>query len=299
MKKIGENEKNIGPKDLIRYMELCRIAQLYPAPQILLGKEIWWTEKRDGSNLRISLVDGEVVISSRNRYQASGQFQEAFHRTPESKGVIQFLKDHNGFNPNPACNFDFKPQVFGEMLTKGKSPTGIEMHDEEEFVVFDIFDTKANRFLTYTQVHQHCFHYGIPMVECYLVSRHIRMDDLLKTRDEVLKICEANGREGTVLKTFNGEKHIYAKEKLDTLPIDRIPKKIHKGKPNLPPLPESEILGAINKVHVDLGEKIHDVKIAMPMVARYIAKEADKHKCSNPKSMFKYYQQYLEQEVKH
>ena len=44
--------------EMPKYPELNRIALLYPSPQVILGEEIYWTEKRDGSQLRIALVDG-------------------------------------------------------------------------------------------------------------------------------------------------------------------------------------------------------------------------------------------------
>jgi hypothetical protein len=34
------------------YPEMNKITMLYPNPQVLLGEEIYWTEKRDGSQLR-------------------------------------------------------------------------------------------------------------------------------------------------------------------------------------------------------------------------------------------------------
>jgi len=66
----------------------------------------------------------------------------------------------------------------------------------------------------------------------------------------------------------------------------------------LPPLPDSEALGAVAKAHADLGESFADKRVAMPLIAKYISEEQDKHLCSKPaNNLFSYYQKYLEGEV--
>ena len=62
---------------MISYPEMNRIAMIYPTPRILLGEEIYWTEKRDGSQLRIS-YDGELHISTHHQEDASAQFKQYF-----------------------------------------------------------------------------------------------------------------------------------------------------------------------------------------------------------------------------
>ena len=78
----------------------------------------------------------------------------------------------------------------------------------------------------------------------------------------MLETAKKKGREGTVLKCYHPKfGAIYAKEKLDTPKYDKIKHKIDNKTPKLPPLPESEIYGAIDKVLMDIGmEKFFDIK---------------------------------------
>ena len=106
------------------YPELSSIAQL-SSPQSLLGRSIHWTEKRDGSNLRIALVDGEVKIATRHQDEASQQFQKYFWATPQAQGVTEMLKAHSGEPESPASDFQFDPVIFGELLNRPLQRTGI------------------------------------------------------------------------------------------------------------------------------------------------------------------------------
>ena len=276
---------------LKKYPELNRIGLLYPSPQILLGDEIYWTEKRDGSQLRIALVDGEILISTRNQDEASPQFQEYFKQTEQYAAIKELLKDTNGFCDNPTANFDIGAVVFGELLCKGKSPARFETHERCEFILFDIYSQKDERFLPYTAVYQHAYHYNLPIVESWALSRHTDLASLYAFRDEMLILAKERGREGVVLKSYHSQ--IFAKEKLDTPVIPRV--KIDEGQPANPRLPDSEVMGAIAKAHADIGEEIKDKKIAMPLIAQYVTEEQKKHLCSKPEqNLFSYYQQYLE-----
>jgi hypothetical protein len=279
--------------EIPKYPELNRIALLYPNPRILLGEEIYWTEKRDGSQLRVSF-DGELHIATHHQDDASAQFKQCFLDTEQSAKVIEFLKDTNGFPVSPNCDFNFGAIVFGELLVKGKSPARFETHEKHEFVVFDIYSQKDSRFLPYNNVYQQCYHYQLPIVKCWGMTQHETEESLYKTRDEILEIAKTEGREGTVLKNYHSQ--IFAKEKLDTPKIEHV--KIESGLPKLPPLPDSEALGAVAKAHADLGESFADKRVAMPLIAKYISEEQDKHLCSKPaNNLFSYYQKYLEGEV--
>jgi hypothetical protein len=275
---------------MISYPELNRIALLYPSPSVILGEEIYWTEKRDGSQLRLSF-DGELHIATHHQEDASAQFKQCFMDTEESSKVIEFLKDTSGFPVNPNCDFNYRAVVFGELLVKGKSPARFETHEKHEFVLFDIYSQKDERFLPYSNVYQQCYHYQIPIVKCWAMTRHITEESLYNQRDEILEIAKNEGREGTVLKCYHNQ--VFAKEKLDTPKIEHV--NIEGGLPKLPPLPDSEVLGAIAKVNADLGDDFKDKVKAMPMIAKYVSEEQDKHLCSKPiKNLFSYYQSYLE-----
>lgn len=277
--------------ELPKYPEMERIIKLYPGPQVLLGEEIYWTEKRDGSQLRIALVNGDVQIATRHQDEASEQFIRYFYQTPKAGAIVQLLKDSNGLCENPAANFNTGAVLFGELLSKGKSPARFEHHDDYEFVLFDIYSKAEGKFLSYGGAYPYAYHYGIPFVESWALSRHTTLESLLAYRDEMLIVAKDKGREGVVLKSY--AKQIFAKEKLDTPVIERV--NIEEGAPRNPPLPDSEVLGAIAKAHADLGEQFYDKRVAMPLIAQYVGEEEKKHLNSRPsKSLFAYYQEYLE-----
>ena len=287
---------SIEKSKLRKYPELNTIARLYPDPKIILNKRINWTEKVDGSNLRIALIDNEIMISTRHQDKASDEFINCMKMTDEYDKVVQLIKEYSGLDPTRsfASSFNFGPQIFGEILVKGKSPTGIEMHDKHEFIIFDIWDTSAQRFLPYNLLHQYCYHFSLPIVRLFGESEHETLEDLYKFRDEMIKKCVEEKREGVVLKAFDSDsKEIYCKEKCD-LPKDTHMKHV-EDKPTLPPLPNSELMGSIAKCHADLGVDFRDVKKAMPLIAKYVNEEKLKHLYGNPEmNLFKAYTKYLE-----
>ena len=277
-----------------KYPELDRIINLYPSPHIMLGEEIYWTEKRDGSQLRIALIDGKLQISTHHQDEASEMFQNYFKQTEQASAVEVLLKDSNGFCDNPMADFNIGAVVFGEFLSKGGSPARFEMHDKHEFIIFDIYSQKDERFLPYNAIYQMAYHYGLPVVECWALTRHIDLESLMCYRDEMLILAKEKGREGVVLKNYHNQ--IFAKEKLDVPIIPRI--KIEEGQPINPQLPDSEVMGAIAKAQADLGESFIDKRIAMPLIAKYVSEEQAKHLCSKPtNNLFSYYQKFLEGKV--
>jgi len=274
----------------IRYPELTNLINLRPNPEIILGKEIFWQEKRDGSNLGVFLDDNnEVHLRSRNMDEASADFYTLFNSTKEAENVKELLISQK-------TEWGDDSVIFGELLAKGKSPTRKEHHEDNSFVVFDIWSSKMDGFLSYVLVHQHCYHFKLPVVELYGTCSYLRLKSLLKFRDKMLITAEAKGREGVVGKTYAGNvRDIFFKEKLDTPKLEKFPRVIEEGKVELPTLPDSEILGALNKVQVDIGfEKFKDVSVAMPLFAKYVSDECRKHNCVNRNKLFDYYKAELE-----
>ena len=275
----------------VKYPELNQIIRMQPNPEILLGHEIFWQEKRDGSNIGVYIDDeNNIHLRSRNMDEASEDFHNIFKETEEAEKVKELL-----INLRDAWNSE--SVVFGELLTKGRSPARSELHEKHEFIVFDIWSTKSEDFLPYMLVHQYCYQYKLPIVELYGTSRHTKLESLLKFRDKMLKTAEKNKREGVVGKTYEKNKKFrYFKEKLDTPHLEKKPRHIEDGEPELPQLPESEILGALDKTLVDLGKKkFSDIKKAMPLFASYVSEECKKHNCINKNKLFGYYKRKLEE----
>lgn len=271
----------------IKYPHIPNLETMHnPNARILLGKTLYWTEKKDGSNLGFWLNEkNQVQISSRNMLIAAEDLQTYAKYTKEYGKIIKMLKDNPEFI------------VYAELCRKGRSITGIEYYDHTFLIVFDIRNKKTKQFLPYINVHQHCFHYEIPVVKLYAKTRHRSMKDLLKFRNHVLEYCRAVNLEGMVIKTFgewNGKRmYIQAKVKLDVPRPVKI--KIAKGEPIYPPIPKNEIMGAIAKVEADYG-LTYNPKIDMPRIVEYVKKEMKKHLYSEPKGkkIFQFYKEYLE-----
>jgi hypothetical protein len=58
----------------------------------------------------------------------------------------------------------------------------------------------------------------------------------------------------------------------------------------LPTLPNSEIYGAINRVKMDNGSvNFKRIDLTMPSIALYLKDECQKHNCSMPRDLIRYY----------
>jgi len=269
-----------------QYPHIANLLTLYPTPRILLGKRLSWTEKRDGSCIVIRREEDGYIISSKNQEEASEDLVSLVHRTEEFDKVIGMLED----NPQYV--------IYVEACRKGRSVTGAELYDRDFIICFDIYDSQEEHFLTYTNTYQMCYHRQMPVVKLWAETRHTSMKDLLKWKKEALIYCKENSIEGMVIKAHSKKYgYIQAKVKLDIpKPVKR---KISKGEPILPSIPEADILGAIDKVWQELGtEQFRNVKVSMPKVAEEVGKECKKHLYSKSnKNLFSYYQQYLERLV--
>lgn len=279
------------------YPHFSYIKNLRPRPEILLGREMYWTEKRDGSCLGISLTtDDEWLIRSRKREIAANDLKAAFFASEQDSYVKELILHGREFRDDYI--------VFGEIMTPGKSPARFETHEDYEFAVFDIMQASTGDFLTYPAVYQRCYQSGVPVVELYSKSQHFSMENLMDFRDKMLERCKDMGREGVVAKTWDlvdnlkavghNENYIYVKEKLDSIQPDLITDRDIVGtRPILPPLPESEIYTAIVSIKEDLGEDFSNPKIAMPLIVKAVNTESEKHCCEYVKNIFKYYQESL------
>jgi len=198
--------------------------------------------------------------------------------------------------------------IYVESCQKGRSVTGVKTYDRGYLFIFDIYDRRAERFLPYVNVHQHAFHHKIPVVKLFAETRHRSMKDLLKFKNHVLKHCRAVGEEGMVVKAYKipeawrkweAFKHglLQAKVKIDV--PEPIQRKISKGEPILPPMPENEIFGVIDKVFQDLGkDEFMKTPVAMPMIARYVGEERKRELYSKPVvKLFGLYKEFIERMI--
>lgn len=302
----------------LHYPDLDSIRQLRNSGRELLGTFLYATEKRDGSNMTIWVrefpndlpyASGVVIqISSRNTtyycltcQKVWGNKEEHVTKTGHTefipdiaestlnsrvkqakswKGVEQMLKD------NPTW------VVFAESIPAGRGPTRIEpAHKNTDLVVFDIWE--GGRFFSYNFLYQQCYHYKVPVVKLIGQGTFSSIEQLNMWVKDLLGWSRRHRREGVVIKAYGAETQVFAKEKID---MPERPKFVHSSDRGveLPPLPDSEIYGAIDKVFADNGiEFLRDKTKAMPTIARYVEYEAKKHLCRSPRNMYSYYVTYL------
>ena len=144
-----------------------------------------------------------------------------------------------------------------------------------------------------------CEKYGIKEVETLMVSypqiTH-SLENIYALRNTLLDQCKKEDREGVVGKVYVGKFVNFFKEKNEKPPKV---KRIGAAEDSRNELPDSEIYGAVSKVLADIGtEKFHDAGTAMPVIAKYVKAECEKHGCKCTRSLFTFYKQKLE-DLKH
>ena len=246
----------------------------------LLGKEIIFTEKRDGSNISVWLNNEDVIISSHNLEKCDAKLIRVMTATKEFKRIVEFLKEE--------CEtYHHNYIVYGELLQAGKSPTRIELpRKRTKWMLFDIWDMDAKRFLDFTLIYQTAYHFKLPIVKVVDTSVLTTMEEFKHKISEMEKWCKKHKREGVVGKNYSEQ--IFFKAKIDLPKIKRI--KDVQG-PQLPSMPEERIMRALQHAWDEVGseEKWKDKSIAMPIVARHISTEAKEHDFSPPRNMFQIY----------
>jgi hypothetical protein len=266
-----------------KYYELEAIRRLRCDGRELLGEYIVITEKRDGENVSLTLEPSidrscfEFKVHSHNLEVASPDIVKRFMDTPEFDKASLFLNDET--------QYDSHYILYGELM-KTVCPTRIEPNKKHcHWILFDIYDTVQNQYLSYSAIYQKAYHYKIPIVRQLDTFIPATMDDINNKVSEWLKWCKRHRREGIVGKAYRNQ--VFFKEKID------LPEKIKIVKPDrvqLPSMPEETILRALQHAYDVVGEKgWKDVKIAMPEVAKQIANEGREHLYTPPHNMFAIY----------
>ena len=162
---------------MFAYPHFGRIEQVTPNPSILLGNDIFWTEKLDGSNAGIYLKDGEPMVRSRN--QDVAQFSESVKQIPVFDKIVKLLRHLKD-------NYHTDYIVFCEFMQKGRSPTGLKYHECDSLVVFDMYNLTAERFETWNNVCLFCGTFDIPVVKLLGCCTCHTLDELYAFRDELI-----------------------------------------------------------------------------------------------------------------
>ena len=261
-----------------KYTDLEPIRRLRYEGRELLGNRVLLTEKRDGSNISLWLDENkQIKISSHNLELADESLQNSMRGMPEYPKIVELLNDE----------YQGNIVIYGEMLY-GVGPTRIEPRRKNlHWILFDVYDIDAERYMPYNWVYQLAYHYKIPMVK--IVDDFIPESDgeLFTHIKEAKKWCKRHRREGVVGKDYHNQ--IFFKEKID------LPKRPKLKNPNevriqYPMMPEEKVLRALQHAFDEVGEENwKDVKTAMPIVAQHISTEAREHFYNTPKNFYQYY----------
>ena len=278
-----------------KYRDLEPIARLNYNGREILGQRVYVTSKRDGENVCIYedignfMVDGEVnpqgeiipVIGSRNQPEASSDIQNRMKATPEWKKVQDLVKtEREDYNDVYVC--------YGE-LQKHISPTRVERNKKNlHWVMFDVWDKKAERYLGYNKVFELGKKYRIPVVKLLEIAECNTMEEVQIMVDTWMKWCRRHRREGIVGKIYRGDQP-YFKERIALPKKIKIRKSDH-DRPLLPPMPEDKILRVLKRTFDEIGaENWNNTSIVMPAFAKYIAVEAEEHYYERPKNIYAIY----------
>jgi hypothetical protein len=255
----------------------------------ILNKTIYLERKRDGSNVGVYLDGGgNVQVRTRNQIYAQEGIRERLLKVPRAENVVQALKDAE------ACRVDFV--FFGEWCAKGTSPARFETREKDEFQVFDIWNDTLKQWMPYPEKEATCKKYDIDLVELIYkmeASETKTLEGVLAMRDKIIAQLKEKGGEGIACKVYLGPYINFYKEKVPEKP--KKVRELYKGTDNKPELPDSEIMGAIDKAYMDLPrEQFYNPAYAMPEIAKLIAVECEKHGCKCTQRAHVFYKQKLE-----
>jgi len=270
-------------EEVIKYPKLGYLRESPYNGRELLGKLIFFEEKRDGSNIRCFIDENDnLQFGSRNKIPASDDLLKSIKNT----GYDAILRTAL-YTEKYLWNHDLI--IFFELLQKGKSPTRIEYHDKDDIVVFDIYDINRG-WWNYTRVYQFCHQWKLPVVKLWAVSSHSTIDKLEQQIEKMLNRAKNENREGVVFKSYDSGKAYFFKDRLDIPYEKNIEVHTNRENPKYPELPEAEVMSEIQKVLDEIGsEQFRNKKIAMPLIAQYVAAEAKARMRSVPKGLYSYY----------
>src|SRR5947209_10124878 len=255
--------------------------------------------KRDGSNMRlIHLSEDRYGLLSRNQY-ASDDFINRVLRIIE----LPYLAKHAAITGRYHKNiFEIAKSgytVYFELFGTGVFP-GYDIDSPPSMEVLDIL-TPESGFLRRKAKEDICEKYKAPIVPLLWQGEVKNLDEYwMVVRPLVDKTWKEMHKEGIVIKGFaRNFGQIFIKEKHpDVLNEAKEQKREVGGALQVDTravLDETEIMGAIKKVHVEIGSQIEDKAVAMPRIAVRIHEECNKHDKRFPRDIYDKYVHYLNQ----
>lgn len=259
----------------------------------LLGRTIYWEIKRDGINLGAYLdAGGTLQLRTRHDIYANPQLREKWMSLPTSGAIIRALER--------ARDMCVDLVIFGEWIDGGrKSPARFEMPEKDAFLVFDIWNDVLKEWMPADERYAFCEKRHIEYIPPYAITSGCTtgtLENIFKSRDIYLAEAAKTGYEGIVGKVYIGRYINFFKEKNEKPP--KVKEAKEPDQDPRPELPLSEIRGAVSKVRADLGDRFFDIRAAMPMIAKYVREECEKHECKCTAQLVTYYKEACEEERK-
>lgn len=272
------------------YGRFSRATGLKNEGRELLGREVLFTEKRDGENVSLWSDGSDFQISSHNLEQADDDIIRRFRETPEFQRAMDAILVERG-------DYQHDYILYGELL-KLVGPTRIEPKRKHvHWILFDAWDGNEEVFVDYTILYQLGIHYRIPVVKALRSFVPITLEELQNEISIWLKWCKRHRREGIVGKVYRGEQTFF-KEKIDIPKLERL-RPTQEDRPVLPPMPEETVLRALKHALDVVGEdNWKNTKIAMPEVAKQFTVEGNEHNFAPPRNFFQLYQSIPLEKIK-
>lgn len=245
-----------------------------------INKEVYWTEKEDGSNVGLFLDVETKKLRVRSRNQSIAMFEPSVLAIPESENVHSYLLEH--------------PQLifYGEFLKKGCSPTRLHVHPKDDLVFFDIFDMSTGRFLTVDDSHDIFEGIGVRSCNIDRVAIYDSYGDLMQDVYGMIAKAEGLKIEGYVYKINDPDIFLKCKPTYEIIKAERTDS---GTTPRHPQIPDGDVYAILQQLKDESAEEdFYNQRIAMPLFAKKIAVACREDMFSPPaKKLFTYYQDYV------
>jgi hypothetical protein len=261
--------------------------------------------KRDGSNMRLFYLGNDrYALLSRNQYAADDFIHKVMTimSTPYNPLILWPDQGSSIRGRGYEGMFEVAKEgylVFFELFGKGVFP-GFDVDSPPCMEIIDIYDMNGEGgFLKRETKEKICEKYHAPIVPLLYKGKVANIDEYWKLINPFIDLTwNQYHKEGMVIKGFLTHfGQIFIKEKHpEAIKASRAPREEKDGKVVVdlrPVLDDTEINGAIKKVHVEIGDKIGQKEIAMPRIAGMVQEECKKHDMRFPNTIFRYYQDYL------
>ncbi len=254
--------------------------------ELLIGREMVVTVKRDGSNVSNYTDNGVPCIGSHHQARAPEDIEKRMKASQDYAGIVGLLKDYPGVN------------AFGELLS-GRGPTKIELEVKTvpEWHLFDIIDGNTYHWFDYDKLTSLSSAYKIRLVQCLRRFTPNSIDEIEAMLSEMMTWCNENHYEGVVCKTYGDPKTVMFKQRV-VIDVSKVPIKDNPAGPALPMMDMERITRSLQHAYDEViaahGKSGWlDTKIAMPVIAKHLHLEAAEHRVAIPHDMFRLYNDTL------